>query len=120
VEVLCRGGGPAPPLWRRRTRERDADAHRRQALGELQQQRPLESSSHRTVATLGDLQQQLVVGVLQQQRPYQLIVVFLEREKNEGRREVNGMREKRNERCRTAVAMKFSVLRLRLLNFSRV
>jgi hypothetical protein len=88
------GGGPAPSPrrcggaapWRRRTNaveeqepaavaphlrrgsggRRDADARERQALEELQQQRPMESSSHRTAATLGELQQQLNIGELQQ------------------------------------------------------
>jgi hypothetical protein len=69
---------------------RDADAHGRPALKELQQQRPLESSSCQTVATLGELQQQLIVGELQQQRPFDTLPAyhcFSEREKK-GRREI--------------------------------
>jgi hypothetical protein len=56
----------APHLRRGSRGRRDADACERQALEELQQQRPLESSSHRTAATLGELQQQLIIGELQQ------------------------------------------------------
>jgi hypothetical protein len=41
--------------------------------------------------TLGELQQQLIVGELQQQRPFETLPAhrcFLEREKNGGRREI--------------------------------
>jgi hypothetical protein len=110
------GGGPTPLLhrggvvpWRTMTHaveeepaamaphhrrgfggRRDAGAHGRPALRELQQQRPLESSSCQTVATLGELQQQLIVGELQQQRPFETLPAhhcFPEREKK-GRREI--------------------------------
>jgi hypothetical protein len=77
----CRGSGG----------RQDADALGRQALGELHQWRPLESPSRRTATTLGELKQQLVVGELQQQRPFETLPArhcFSEREKNEGRREI--------------------------------
>jgi hypothetical protein len=128
-----RGGGPALPSrrgdtpWRRRTRAVEeqepatvAPRHRRGSEGRRDAGRQ----------ALGELQQQLVVGELQQQRPFETLPAlccFLEREREErgNKRDQKRYllcRERERRETRGAALRRHEIFCPvpRLLNFSRV
>jgi hypothetical protein len=117
LALLPHCGGPAP--WRRRTRIASTPWRRTRAMEEQEpatvaprHRRGSEGRRDAGRQALGELQQQLVVGELQQQRPFETLPAlrcFLEREREERGNKRDQKRyllcrekEKRNERCRAA------------------